>query len=71
MEQAPDPGGTHDAVREAHEALRDDATPDAHVLEAVASGLLSVPAGSPTAWFEVPTQRPPRPQHGLSTRRLV
>jgi hypothetical protein len=71
MEHASDPEGMRDAVRDAHEALKDDAAPDARLLEAVASGLQSVPAGSPTAWFEVPTQRPPRQPNGFSNRRLV
>ncbi len=45
------------------DALRATQPPTAEILLAVHDGLRDVPAGSPTAWFEVPSQRGriPRP----------
>ncbi|WP_448058663.1 hypothetical protein [Cellulomonas hominis] len=39
------------------DALRATQPPTAEILLAVHNGLRDVPAGSPTAWFEVPSQR--------------
>ena len=57
MSDTPDHDARRAVARAAAEALADDVVPDASVLEAVQHGLLSVPAGSPTSWFDVPSQR--------------
>ncbi|NUU17150.1 hypothetical protein HP550_07795 [Cellulomonas humilata] len=57
MTEMPDPDVRRDAERAAAEALTDNVVPDAEILEAVQVGLLSVPAGSPNSWFDVPSQR--------------
>ncbi len=62
MVEQHDGDGRHDAVRAAQDAWESAATPDPSVLAAVQDGLLSVPAGSPTAWFGVPRQRRSREQ---------
>ena len=47
-----------EAGREALDALAGSTTtPDPEILAAVQEGLMAVPAGSPSAWFEVPRQR--------------
>ena len=49
-----------DAELEALDALASSSPPpDALLLAAVQEGLQSVPAGSPSAWYEVPRQRTP------------
>ena len=57
MTDMPEPDARHDAARAAAEALADNVVPDAEILAAVQDGLLSVPAGSPSSWFDVPSQR--------------
>ena len=57
MTEMPDDDARRDAERAAAEALADNAVPDARILAAVQDGLLSVPAGSPNSWFDVPSQR--------------
>jgi hypothetical protein len=57
MTDLPDPQDRADAVRAAREALLGSVAPDVRLLAAVEDGLLSVPAGSPTSWFDVPSQR--------------
>jgi hypothetical protein len=69
MTDTPDHDTPHAVARAAAEALADDAVPDATVLEAVQHGLLSVPAGSPTSWFDVPSQRGCVHGSTLATRR--
>ncbi len=59
----------HDAVRAAQDAWESCAAPDPSLLAAVQDGLLSVPAGSPTAWYGVPRQRRPREQAPPSLHR--
>lgn len=68
MIDVPDPQDRADAARAAREALTGSVQPDAGLLAAVQDGLLAVPAGSPTSWFDVPTQRVPR-RRDLSPRR--
>ncbi|MBO3085305.1 hypothetical protein [Cellulomonas fengjieae] len=62
-----DPG--HDPARAAAAAMADDIAPDAEILAAVQDGLLSVPAGSPTSWFDVPSQRTRLRSNTLAARR--
>ncbi|QCB92255.1 hypothetical protein [Cellulomonas shaoxiangyii] len=69
MAEQRDGQGRHDAVRAAQDAWQSCATPDPGVLEAVQDGLLSVPAGSPTAWYGVPRPRHPRDQRAQSLHR--
>ncbi|MEZ0446477.1 hypothetical protein [Cellulomonas sp. ICMP 17802] len=69
MTEMPDPDARRDAVRAAAEALTDNVAPDAGVLAAVQDGLLSVPAGSPTSWFDVPSQRSRMQTGNLAPRR--
>jgi len=69
MTELPDDDVRHDAARAAAEALADNAVPDAQILAAVQDGLLSVPAGSPSAWFDVPSQRSRMRSGTLVTRR--
>ncbi|MDM7855122.1 hypothetical protein [Cellulomonas alba] len=69
MTEMPDAHDRNDAVRGAREALLGSTDPDAHLLEAVQDGLLSVSAGSPTSWFDVPSQRSPRHYRHLTPRR--
>ena len=69
MIEMPDDDVRRAAARAAAEALADDVVPDAVVLEAVQHGLLSVPAGSPTSWFDVPSQRGRLQTGTLATRR--
>jgi hypothetical protein len=69
MTEMPDPDARHDAARAAAEALTDNVVPDAEILEAVQDGLLSVPAGSPNSWFDVPSQRTRRVTSTLAARR--
>jgi len=69
MTTAPEPQDRSDAVRAAHEALLGSVDPDAHLLEAVQDGLLSVPAGSPSSWFDVPSQRSAHHFRNLTQRR--
>ena len=57
MTEMPDDDARRDAERAAAEALADNVVPDARILAAVQDGLLSVPAGSPNSWFDVPSQR--------------
>jgi len=64
-----DPDARHDAVRAASEALTGPTVADAHVLAAVQDGLQLVAAGSPTSWFDVPTQRGSRDVGRLRRRR--
>lgn len=52
-----DPDGRLDAVRGAAAAMSQPSTVDAEVLAAVQDGLRGVQAGSPSSWFDVPTQR--------------
>ena len=59
-----------EAGREALEALAGSTTsPDPEILAAVQQGLLAVPAGSPSAWFEVPRQRARTRASNLTSRR--
>lgn len=59
-----------EAGREALDALAGSTTtPDPEVLAAVQQGLLAVPAGSPSAWFEVPRQRTRTRAPNLTPRR--
>jgi len=69
MTQMPDHDSRRDAVRAAAEALTDNVPPDAGILAAVQDGLLSVPAGSPTSWFDVPSQRGRTQAGTLAPRR--
>jgi hypothetical protein len=69
MTEMPDHDVRHDAAREAAEALTDNVVPDAEILEAVQIGLLSVPAGAPNSWFDVPSQRSRVRTSGLHPRR--
>lgn len=69
MTEVPDSPDRVDAVRAAREAMRGSAAPDAHLLEAVQDGLLSVPAGSPSSWFDVPSQRSAHHFGNLTQRR--
>jgi hypothetical protein len=64
-----DPDAPHEDVRAAAEALTGSTEPDAHILAAVQDGLRLVPAGSPTAWFDVPSQRRGRDDSSLGGRR--
>ncbi|MDM7830234.1 hypothetical protein [Cellulomonas edaphi] len=57
-----------DAVRIAREALVGTTAPDVSVLAAVQDGLLSVPAGPSSGWFDVPSQRQ-RPEPFAPPRR--
>ncbi|WP_028045975.1 hypothetical protein [Cellulomonas sp. URHE0023] len=66
-----EPGRRHDDVRVAADALTETAAPDVEVLAAVKDGLRLVPAGSPTAWFDVPSQRPGRDDNRLDGRRRI
>ncbi|WP_456844914.1 hypothetical protein [Cellulomonas sp. P5_C6] len=69
MTEIPDHDARRDAVRAAAEALTDNVVPDAGILAAVQDGLLSVPAGSPNSWFDVPSQRSRMQTGTLSPRR--
>ncbi|KQT01947.1 hypothetical protein [Cellulomonas sp. Leaf395] len=69
MTDKPDSDARRDAARAAAEALADDVVPDAETLKAVQDGLLSVPAGSPSSWFDVPSQRSRRHSNTLAPRR--
>jgi len=69
MTDKPDSDARRDAARAAAEALADDVVPDAETLKAVQDGLLSVPAGSPSSWFDVPSQRGRRHPNTLAPRR--
>jgi len=69
MTDKPDSDARRDAARAAAEALADDVVPDAETLKAVQDGLLSVPAGSPSSWFDVPSQRGRRHSNTLAPRR--
>ena len=64
-----EPDGRHDDVRVAAEALTGTAEPDVEILAAVHDGLRLVPAGSPTSWFDVPSQRRGRDDSSFGTRR--
>ena len=61
--------GRHDDVRAAADALTETAAPDVEILAAVKDGLQLVPAGSPTSWFDVPSQRHGRDDNTLDGRR--
>lgn len=69
MTEMPDDDARRDAERAAAEALADNVAPDARTLAAVQDGLLSVPAGSPTSWFDVPSQRSRMQSGNLFPRR--
>ncbi|MDQ0372496.1 hypothetical protein [Cellulomonas humilata] len=69
MTDKPDSDVRRDAARAAAEALADNVVPDAEILEAVQHGLLSVPAGSPNSWFDVPSQRSRMHTSTLAPRR--
>ena len=69
MTDKPFPDARRDAARAAAEALADNVVPDAEILEAVQHGLLSVPAGSPSSWFDVPSQRSRMHASNLASRR--
>ena len=69
MTEMPDYDARRDAERAAAEALADNVVPDARILAAVQDGLLSVPAGSPTSWFDVPSQRSRMQSGNLFPRR--
>lgn len=69
MTDKPDSDARRDAARAAAEALADNVVPDAEILEAVQDGLLSVPAGSPSSWFDVPSQRSRMHTSALAPRR--
>lgn len=69
MTEMPDDDVRRAAARAAAEALADDVVPDVVILEAVQDGLLSVSAGSPTSWFDVPSQRNRMQTGTLTTRR--
>ena len=69
MTDLPEPEDRDDAVRGAREALVGPAVPDAEILAAVQDGLKAVPAGSPTSWFDVPSQRVHRGPRELRARR--
>ena len=60
-----------DAEREALDALLGQpvSPPDVAILAAVQEGLESVPAGSPSSWFDVPRQRSPTAQPHIRGRR--
>jgi len=58
-----------DAAR-VREVLGGASAPDASILAAVQDGLMSVPAGSPSSWFDVPSQRQ-RPQTITTPRRQI
>jgi len=58
-----------DAAR-VREVLGVASAPDASILAAVQDGLMSVPAGSPSSWFDVPSQRQ-RPEPFISPRRRI
>jgi hypothetical protein len=61
-----------EAGREALDALAGSTTtPDPEILAAVQQGLMAVPAGSPSAWFEVPRQRSRTRPANLTTRRTA
>ena len=64
-----EPDGRHDDVPAAADALTETAAPDVEILAAVKDGLQLVPAGSPTAWFDVPSQRHGRDDNALGERR--
>jgi hypothetical protein len=69
MTELPDHDVRRDAARAAADALADDVVPDVEILAAVQDGLLSVPAGSPSAWFDVPSQRSRLRTGNLGSRR--
>ena len=69
MTEMPNHDARRDAARAAAEALADNAVPDAGILAAVQDGLLAVPAGSPSSWFDVPSQRSRLQPGTLSPRR--
>ncbi len=59
----------HDDVRAAADALAGTPEPDVEILAAVHDGLQLVSAGSPTSWFDVPSQRRGRDDTMLGGRR--
>ncbi|GAA3800899.1 hypothetical protein [Cellulomonas soli] len=72
MTDVPEPAGCPPADRDVQKVLRGESVADAkdvEVLAAVQDALLSVPAGSPTSWFEVPKQRRPKLGGDLTQRR--
>ena len=70
MNQMPEHHVRRDAARAAAEALAHDVVvPDVRILAAVQTGLLSVPAGSPSMWFGVPSQRTRTRTNTLTPRR--
>jgi len=65
-----DSSAPSEVVLGAREALNGPSpAPDAQVLAAVQDGLLRVPAGSPSGWFDVPGQRSRVARGTLSARR--
>jgi len=72
MTDVPDSARRPSPDRDVQSVLRGesvaDAT-DAEVLAAVQDGLLSVPTGSATSWFDVPNQRRPKLGGDLTPRR--
>jgi hypothetical protein len=67
MNRGPD---RDDAVRDAREALvSSSGPPTEEVLIAVQDGLLKVPAGNPSDWFDVPGQRSRAVRPQLQPRR--
>jgi hypothetical protein len=60
-----------DAEREALDALLGQpvSPPDVAILAAVQQGLESVPAGSPSGWYDVPRQRSRATQPHIRGRR--
>ena len=69
MTDKPDPDARRDVARAAAAALAGNVVLDAEILEAVQHGLLSVPAGSPSSWFDVPSQRGRTHARTLASRR--
>jgi hypothetical protein len=69
MTDKPDSDARRDAARAAAEALADNVVPDVEILEAVQDGLLTVMAGSPNSWFDVPSQRSRMRTNTLASRR--
>jgi len=64
-----EPDGRHDDVHAAAEALTGTSVPDVEILAAVKDGLHLVPAGSPSSWFDVPSQRRGRDDNSLDGHR--
>ncbi|WP_028051175.1 hypothetical protein [Cellulomonas sp. URHD0024] len=71
MADAIEPDRRHDDVLAAAEAFTGTALPGPEILAAVEDGLRLVPAGSPTGWFDVPSQRQGRDDNSLGGRRRV